>query len=146
VNTGSTGRPKDGDPRAGYALVTMDGTQVDVEMIRVDYDIDHAAEGIKASDLPDDFAEILRTGGKVPAQAYMEAWMRIDIYDPAMGCSTGVCGSDVDPQRAFDEFSRHADDAASGSRAHAHPDRDTAGDHARARGRGSPVRPAPRWH
>jgi hypothetical protein len=24
--------------------------------------------------------------------------MRIDIYDPAMCCSTGVCGPDVDPQ------------------------------------------------
>lgn len=24
--------------------------------------------------------------------------MRIDIYDPAMCCSTGVCGTDVDPQ------------------------------------------------
>jgi len=24
--------------------------------------------------------------------------MRIDIYDPAMCCSTGVCGTDVDPR------------------------------------------------
>jgi hypothetical protein len=24
--------------------------------------------------------------------------MRIDIYDPAMCCSTGVCGPEVDPQ------------------------------------------------
>ena len=63
VNTGSVGRPKDGDPRAGYALVTMDGTGVEVEMVRVDYDIERAAEAIRASELPDDFAEMLRTGG-----------------------------------------------------------------------------------
>jgi predicted phosphodiesterase len=69
VNTGSVGRPKDGDPRAGYALVTMDGTTVDVEFARVEYDIERAAEGIMASELPDDFAEILRTGGKAPAEA-----------------------------------------------------------------------------
>jgi predicted phosphodiesterase len=69
VNTGTVGRPKDGDPRAGYALVTMDGTQVGVEMVRVDYDIQRAAEGIMGSELPDDFAEILRTGGKAPAKA-----------------------------------------------------------------------------
>jgi predicted phosphodiesterase len=69
VNTGSVGRPKDGDPRAGYALVTMDGTNVDVEMVRVDYDIARAADGISASDLPDDFADVLRTGGTAPADA-----------------------------------------------------------------------------
>jgi predicted phosphodiesterase len=69
VNTGSVGRPRDGDARAGYALVTMDGTRVGVEMVRVDYDIQRAAEGIKGSELPDDFAEILRTGGKAPAEA-----------------------------------------------------------------------------
>src|SRR5690606_31164354 len=69
VNTGSVGRPKDGDPRAGYALVTMDGTAVGVEFVRVEYDIERAAQGIRDSDLPDDFAEILRTGGKAPAEA-----------------------------------------------------------------------------
>jgi predicted phosphodiesterase len=69
VNTGTVGRPKDGDARAGYALVTMDGTRVGVEMVRVDYDIQRAAEGIMGSELPDDFAEILRTGGKAPAEA-----------------------------------------------------------------------------
>ena len=73
VNTGSVGRPKDGDPRAGYALVTMDAAHVEVEMVRVAYDVDHAAEGIVASELPDDFAEILRTGGRAPAEADTEA-------------------------------------------------------------------------
>lgn len=69
VNTGSVGRPKDGDPRAGYALVTMDGTRVAIESVRVDYDVERAAAAIAASGLPDDFAEILRTGGAPPPAA-----------------------------------------------------------------------------
>lgn len=67
VNTGSVGRPKDGDPRARYALVTMDGETAAVEFVRVEYDVQRAMEGIRASDLPADFAEYLRTGGKLGA-------------------------------------------------------------------------------
>jgi predicted phosphodiesterase len=63
VNTGSVGRPKDGDWRAGYALVTMDGASVDVAFVRVEYDVERAMAGIRASELPDDFAEYLRRGG-----------------------------------------------------------------------------------
>jgi predicted phosphodiesterase len=64
VNTGSVGRPKDGDPRASYALVTMDGEGVSVEFVRVEYDVARAAAAIRASDLPDDFAAYLETGGR----------------------------------------------------------------------------------
>ena len=64
VNTGSVGRPKDGDWRAGYAVVEMDGESVDVELIRVEYEVDRAATAIRESDLPDEFAEDLETGGK----------------------------------------------------------------------------------
>jgi predicted phosphodiesterase len=73
VNTGSVGRPRDGDPRAGYALVTLDGATVAVEMVRVPYDVERAATAIHGSELPDDFAEILRTGGQLPADAGTEA-------------------------------------------------------------------------
>lgn len=64
VNTGSVGRPKDGDWRAGYVLLTLDGAQVETEFVRVEYDVDAAAKGILDSELPDDFTEYLRTGGK----------------------------------------------------------------------------------
>src|SRR5690606_12137590 len=64
VNTGSVGRPKDGDPRAGYVLLEMAGGDPVVEFIRVAYDVEEAMEGILRSDLPDEFAEYLRTGGK----------------------------------------------------------------------------------
>ena len=63
VNTGSVGRPKDGDWRAGYAVVAMDGEAVAVTFVRVEYDLARAAEAIRGSDLPDDFAEYLETGG-----------------------------------------------------------------------------------
>ena len=64
VNTGSVGRPKDGDWRAGYALldVTPDGVQV--RIVRVGYDVEAAMRAIRESDLPDDLAEHLRTGGR----------------------------------------------------------------------------------
>jgi predicted phosphodiesterase len=64
VNTGSVGRPKDGDWRACYVLLTVDGTRVDVEFVRVEYDVEAAAQAIIESALPDDFAEYLRTGGR----------------------------------------------------------------------------------
>ena len=64
VNTGSVGRPKDGDPRAGYVLLETGGEQPTIEFIRVAYDLEEAITGIRASELPDEFAEYLRTGGK----------------------------------------------------------------------------------
>jgi predicted phosphodiesterase len=63
LNTGSVGRPKDGDWRAGFVLVEMNGDAVDVEFVRVEYDLERATVAIRESDLPDDFAEYLETGG-----------------------------------------------------------------------------------
>jgi len=64
VNTGSVGRPKDGDPRAGYVLLTTEGSGVRVEFVRVAYDVDEAARAIRDSELPSDFADFLRSGGE----------------------------------------------------------------------------------
>lgn len=63
VNTGSVGRPKDGDWRAGLALVEMSGDRVVVEFVRVEYDLERAVSAIRESGLPDDFAGYLETGG-----------------------------------------------------------------------------------
>jgi len=62
VNTGSVGRPKDGDPRAGYVLLDVGAGTVAVEIVRVSYDVERAARGILESALPDAFADYLRTG------------------------------------------------------------------------------------
>lgn len=64
VNTGSVGRPKDGDPRAGYVLLDADASGARAQVVRVDYDVERAARAILESDLPDDFADYLRTGGR----------------------------------------------------------------------------------
>ena len=63
VNTGSVGKPKDGDPRACYILIETGEDGFSVEFVRVEYDLDRATEGIRESELPDEFAQQLRAGG-----------------------------------------------------------------------------------
>jgi putative phosphoesterase len=65
VNEGSAGKPKDGDPRAAWALLTANaGQPVQVEIRRVAYDVTGMAAAIRAADgLPDHFARDLETGG-----------------------------------------------------------------------------------
>ena len=70
VNTGSVGRPKDGDWRAGYVRVEI-GSEVQVEFVRVEYELERTARAIRESDLPDDFAAYLENGG-LPAPAQTE--------------------------------------------------------------------------
>lgn len=67
INTGSVGKPKDGDPRACYALLTTnehssvrDANSVRVEFRRVEYDIEKAAKAVEESLLPIDLANCLR--------------------------------------------------------------------------------------
>lgn len=62
VNAGSVGKPKDDDPRAGYAVLSADGSDFSVEFVRIEYDVERAAKAIEASDMPDEFAEMLRAG------------------------------------------------------------------------------------
>jgi predicted phosphodiesterase len=64
VNTGSVGRPKDGDWRAGYVLLDVSAEGVSVEIRRVEYDVAAAANAIRGSTLPHFFADYLETGGK----------------------------------------------------------------------------------
>jgi predicted phosphodiesterase len=63
VNTGSVGRPKDGEWRAGYVLLDMAEKAPRVDFVRVEYDLQGAMAAIRASDLPDDFAGYLAVGG-----------------------------------------------------------------------------------
>jgi diadenosine tetraphosphatase ApaH/serine/threonine PP2A family protein phosphatase len=73
VNTGTVGRPKDGDWRAGYMIVEIGNGKIGVEYVRVEYDVERAIRGIRDSGLPDDFAEILRTGNLPHATAATSA-------------------------------------------------------------------------
>jgi diadenosine tetraphosphatase ApaH/serine/threonine PP2A family protein phosphatase len=60
VNPGSVGQPRDGDPRAAYALYSAE--QQMVEFRRVGYDIAAAAEKIRAAGLPESLALRLYAG------------------------------------------------------------------------------------
>ncbi len=63
VNTGSVGRPKDGDWRAGYVIIDVSEARVEVEFRRVEYDVWRIATAILDSTLPHEFAWYLRSGG-----------------------------------------------------------------------------------
>jgi putative phosphoesterase len=62
VNAGSVGKPKDGNPQACYALLEADNSHLMVTFRRVPYDIERAAQAIEDSDMPDEYADMLRTG------------------------------------------------------------------------------------
>jgi predicted phosphodiesterase len=60
VNVGSAGKPKDGDPRACWALLETGPDGLTAEIRRTAYDVEAAASAILSSDLPDEFADQLR--------------------------------------------------------------------------------------
>lgn len=69
INIGSVGKPKDGDARGGYVLLTVndDSTvlvkdSIAVEFIRFEYDVEQAAKAVEDSPLPNAYAESLRKG------------------------------------------------------------------------------------
>src|SRR5919112_4492753 len=62
VNSGS-GKPKDGDWRAGYVLLEGGEELGAPEFVRVEYDLERATDGIRHSGLPDEFADQLEAGG-----------------------------------------------------------------------------------
>jgi predicted phosphodiesterase len=67
INIGSVGKPKDGDPRGGYVMITLDESfsltkadSVKVEFIRFEYDVEKAAKAVEDSPLPNEYADMLR--------------------------------------------------------------------------------------
>lgn len=69
INIGSVGKPKDGDPRGAYVLLSIDAENtlsnkdaIKVEFIRFDYDVERAAKAIEDCILPNAYAGMLRQG------------------------------------------------------------------------------------
>lgn len=62
VNTGSVGRPDDGDPRASYALAGITRSDIQIEHLRVAYDVHRAVEATRRNGLPEAFADMLLRG------------------------------------------------------------------------------------
>ena len=63
INIGSVGKPKDGDWRGCYAVLTIDdGKPLKVEFVRFEYDVEKAAKAVEDSPLPNEYADMLRKG------------------------------------------------------------------------------------
>jgi putative phosphoesterase len=69
INIGSVGKPKDGDARGCYVILTIDADSsvtnaeaVQVEFIRFEYEVEKAARAIEDSPLPNAYAGMLRNG------------------------------------------------------------------------------------
>jgi len=59
VNCGSVGKPKDGDPRGAFAVLTATPTEVRAGIERVAYDAEAVAAEVRAAGLPGEFANRL---------------------------------------------------------------------------------------
>ncbi len=59
VNCGSVGKPKDGDPRGAFAILTPAADSVAVSIERVEYDTGAVAAEVREVGLPDEFADKL---------------------------------------------------------------------------------------
>jgi putative phosphoesterase len=60
VNPGSVGQPRDGDPRAAYAVLDLD--DLSVEERRVEYDVETVVEAVVEAGLPERIGTRLREG------------------------------------------------------------------------------------
>jgi diadenosine tetraphosphatase ApaH/serine/threonine PP2A family protein phosphatase len=60
INTGSVGQPRDGDPRASYAL--YDSKNAEIQIRRVTYDIERTQQKIHKAGLPERLAKRLAAG------------------------------------------------------------------------------------
>lgn len=62
VNSGSVGKSKTGSPDANYVIIDIEEDDVKVDIVEVSYDFEKTAKAIEESVLPNEFAEIIRTG------------------------------------------------------------------------------------
>ncbi len=62
INTGSVGRPDDGDPRSCYALMDLSDDSIQVKHYRLDYDVPRAVRAIRKAGLPEAFAQMMLLG------------------------------------------------------------------------------------
>ncbi len=60
INPGSVGRPGDGNPQAAYAEITTN--PFSVELIRVNYDVEAAADGLRRRGASESYAQMLLRG------------------------------------------------------------------------------------
>ncbi len=62
VNAGSAGKPKTGTPRANYVILDITNDTTEVQIHEVDYEYENTARAIEEAGMPQEFADIIRTG------------------------------------------------------------------------------------
>lgn len=62
INPGSLGRPDDGDPRASYAILTLNKGKIQTTFYRIAYNIADAIRTVRRTGLPEIFTEVIRQG------------------------------------------------------------------------------------
>jgi putative phosphoesterase len=62
INTGSVGRPDDGDPRTAYAILHIEQELFQVRHYRLEYDVVRAVAAIRKHELPEAFAQMMLQG------------------------------------------------------------------------------------
>ncbi|HET91845.1 MAG TPA: metallophosphoesterase [Chloroflexi bacterium] len=72
INTGSVGRPDDGDPRACYAILQIGSKNLQVDHYRLEYDLERAAAAIRDHGLPEAFAQMIFLGRDLDAVLEMD--------------------------------------------------------------------------
>lgn len=91
VNPGSVGRQGDGNPRAAYALLSFDLFKA--ELIRLDYNVEGAADALRQKGLPECFAQMLLEGVALDEVTKQDK-AKAAIIDKS-------CGIAVDASRKF---------------------------------------------
>jgi putative phosphoesterase len=62
INPGSVGQPRDGDPRASYAVLHITADDIQVALHRLEYDVDALVAAMGDNSLPEAFAQMARQG------------------------------------------------------------------------------------
>ncbi len=74
INTGSVGRPDDGNPRTAYATLEVQKDGLQVTHYRLNYDVDEAVAAIRKEGLPEAFAEMLILGRDLESVLAGKSW------------------------------------------------------------------------
>ena len=62
INAGSAGKPKTGTPKANYVVIDLQSNAAKVEIYEIEYEYEKTAKAIEENGLPQEFADIIRTG------------------------------------------------------------------------------------
>jgi len=81
INTGSVGRPDDGDPRACYAILQIE-PDIQVQHFRLAYDVIGAVAAIRECKLPEAFAQMLIQGRDLDMVMVDKEHPRVDKEHP----------------------------------------------------------------